>query len=81
MFAPSARRLLLAVALAASWAAARAEYLTDCADRAAQPRRAVGLPEEESLGERPAPAAETMSTFGTLFRVTTYGESHCKGVG
>ena len=22
-----------------------------------------------------------MSTFGTLFRVTTYGESHCKGVG
>ncbi len=22
-----------------------------------------------------------MSTFGTLFRVTTFGESHCKGVG
>lgn len=22
-----------------------------------------------------------MSTFGKLFRVTTYGESHCKGVG
>ncbi len=21
------------------------------------------------------------STFGTLFRVTTFGESHCKGVG
>lgn len=22
-----------------------------------------------------------MSTFGTIFRVTTYGESHCKSVG
>lgn len=22
-----------------------------------------------------------MSSFGKLFRVTTYGESHCKGVG
>ena len=22
-----------------------------------------------------------MSTFGTLFRVTTFGESHCRGVG
>ena len=22
-----------------------------------------------------------MSTFGTIFRVTTFGESHCKGVG
>lgn len=22
-----------------------------------------------------------MSTFGTLFRVTTYGESHCASVG
>ena len=22
-----------------------------------------------------------MSTFGTYFRVTTFGESHCKGVG
>lgn len=22
-----------------------------------------------------------MSSFGTVFRVTTYGESHCKGVG
>lgn len=22
-----------------------------------------------------------MSTFGKLFRVTTYGESHCQGVG
>ena len=22
-----------------------------------------------------------MSTFGRLFRVTTFGESHCKGVG
>ena len=22
-----------------------------------------------------------MSTFGTLFKVTTFGESHCKGVG
>lgn len=22
-----------------------------------------------------------MSTFGKVFRVTTYGESHCKGVG
>ena len=21
------------------------------------------------------------STFGTIFRVTTFGESHCKGVG
>jgi chorismate synthase len=21
------------------------------------------------------------STFGTLFRVTTFGESHCRGVG
>merc|ERR1711920_557465 len=24
---------------------------------------------------------DTMSTFGKLFRVTTFGESHCKGVG
>jgi len=22
-----------------------------------------------------------MSNFGTIFRVTTFGESHCKGVG
>jgi len=22
-----------------------------------------------------------MSTFGTIFKVTTFGESHCKGVG
>ena len=22
-----------------------------------------------------------MSTFGSIFRVTTFGESHCKGVG
>ena len=26
-------------------------------------------------------AAMAGSTFGTIFRVTTFGESHCKGVG
>lgn len=31
----------------------------------------------------PHPRSRTsaMSTFGTIFRVTTFGESHCKGVG
>jgi hypothetical protein len=29
----------------------------------------------------PLPHTITMSTFGTHFRVTTYGESHCKSVG
>ena len=27
------------------------------------------------------PLPHKMSTFGTLFRVTTYGESHCASVG
>lgn len=30
---------------------------------------------------RLAPPPSAMSTFGTLFRVTTYGESHCASVG
>ena len=30
---------------------------------------------------RPIDSLEKMSTYGTLYRVTTYGESHCASVG